>query len=115
MIWPIRWVAPLVAVAIPIQVWMDRGASFGVVAALTFTPMIVLGAFAGEWLLRSRPPGPRFLAPAGPLPIVPLMFVVSGWLLDLSATHALLVGLALYLPLAALAVLRHPGSQRPSG
>jgi hypothetical protein len=110
-----RWVLPVVALAIPIQVWMDRGALFGVVAALTFPPMLLLGAFASEWLLRPRPPGPRIVAPAGPLLVVPLAFVAAGWLLDMSAPHALLVGIALYVPLAVLAVLRHPGSQRPRG
>jgi uncharacterized membrane protein (DUF2068 family) len=46
---------------------------------------------------------------------VPLAFVAAGWLLDLSTTQALLVAIALYLPLAVLALLRHPGSQRRSG
>jgi hypothetical protein len=46
VLWPIRWIVPLIAVAIPVQVWMDRGALFGLVAALTFPPMMLLGAFA---------------------------------------------------------------------
>ena len=114
MIWPARLILPLVALAIPVQVWIDRGALFGLVAAATFPPIILLGVFAREWLLRPRPPGPRILELAGPLPIVPMAFVCAGWLLELSSAPALLVGIALYLPLAAVAVFRHPDAQQPT-
>jgi hypothetical protein len=111
VIWSTRLVLPLVAFAIPVQVWIDRGPLFGLVAAATFTPMILLGTFAKSWLLRPRPPGPRVLALLGPLPIVPLIFVVSGWLLKLPPVAALFAGVALYVPLAILALIRHPGRQ----
>jgi hypothetical protein len=110
LIWPARFVLPLVAIAIPVQVWIDRGALFGLVAAATFPPIFLLAVFAQEWLLRPRPPRPRFLAPLGPLPIIPMAFVASGWLLELSPTVALLVGIIFYLPLAAASVLQHPGN-----
>ena len=57
LIWPTRIVVPLIALAIPVQVWIDRGPLFGLVAGATFPPMILLGLFASEWLLRPRPPG----------------------------------------------------------
>ncbi|RKQ84869.1 hypothetical protein C8N24_6499 [Solirubrobacter pauli] len=114
MIWPTRFLLPLLAVAIPVQVWIDRGPLFGLVAAATFPPMFLLTTFAREWLLKPRPPGPRLLALAGPLPILPLAFVTTGWLLDLSPKAALLVGVALYLPLALLGAIRHPGPQGPA-
>jgi hypothetical protein len=45
---PARLLLLLMAVAVPIQVWIDRGALFGVVAALTFAPMMLLGALAHD-------------------------------------------------------------------
>jgi hypothetical protein len=69
VIWPGRLVWPLVAVGIPIQVWIDRGTLFGLVAAFTFVPMMLFGVFAREWLSPTAPTGPRIHAPVGPLPI----------------------------------------------
>jgi hypothetical protein len=87
---------------------MDAGALFGVVAALTVVAVVV-GLFALGWLLKPRPPGPRILAPLGALPMLPMVFVLAGWLLGLSARDALLAALAVFVPMALLAVLRHPG------
>jgi len=76
--WPWRAAAVVGSVAIPAQLWQERGALFGIVALLTYPPIFLLGAFAREWLLRPRPPGPRWRAPLGPLPIVPLTFCAAG-------------------------------------
>jgi hypothetical protein len=69
VIWPARLVWPLVGVAIPIQVWIDRGALLGLLSAFTFVPMMLLGVFARDWLFRPPHPALAWPAPVGPLPI----------------------------------------------
>jgi hypothetical protein len=110
---PERILVGALAVAIPVQVWSDAGPLFGIVAALSFTPLMLLGAVAPDWVRRPRRPGPRALAPLGPLPIVPMLFVLAGWLLDWSPAAALAAGVAGYVPLAVLGVLRHPRDVLP--
>ncbi|MDA0182285.1 hypothetical protein OJ997_18405 [Solirubrobacter phytolaccae] len=105
---PLRLLTAVAVCAIPVEVWSERGALFGIVALLTFPPLILLGLFARDWLLKPRPPGPRALAPLGPLPIVPMAFVLFGWLTELSPLVCLLIGLAIYLPMALQAVICHP-------
>jgi len=106
-----RVFAVVMAVAVPAAAWDERGALFGIVAFLTFAPMILLGTFARGWLLRPRGRGPRALAPLGALPVVPLGFVACGLVTDWPPLTCLLPGAVAWLGISALALVRHPGSR----
>jgi hypothetical protein len=108
---PRRLLVAFIACAVPVLLWLDRGALFAVVALLSFTPMLLFAALAREWPPRRRAPGPL-----DALLVVPLTFVAAGLITEWRPLTCLLLGVALYVPLVLIGLARHPAraTRRPA-
>jgi hypothetical protein len=108
--WRERGLYVLLAVALPAAVWEDRGAVVGIVAGLVYAPMLLLGAFAHDWLLsrsaRTNREERWFAWPLSTLPLLALTFLAVALITEWSLGVCLLAGVAAWVLFTAFVLLK---------